>query len=52
MSRLPAARARQVFLVLIAVNALIAIGAILGVGSDSDARWQVLGTSSVISAEG
>ena len=50
MWRLPTARARQVFLVLIAVNALIAIGAILGVGSDSDARWQVLGTSSVISA--
>ena len=45
-----AARARQLFLALIAVNALIAIAAILGVGSDSDARWQVLSTSSVISA--
>ncbi|MEM7286601.1 MAG: hypothetical protein AAF480_09645 [Actinomycetota bacterium] len=44
-----ALRARQVFLVLIAANAAIAIGAILGVGS-GDARWQVLGTSSVISA--
>ena len=45
-----AVRARQAFLVLIAINAVIAIGAILGVGSDSDARWQVLATSSVISA--
>ena len=45
-----AARARQLFLALIALNAAIAIGAILGVGSDSDARWQVLSTSSVISA--
>ena len=44
------ARARQLFLALIALNAAIAIGAILGVGSDSDARWQVLSTSSVISA--
>ena len=45
-----AARARQLFLALIALNAAIAIGAILGVGSDSDAHWQVLSTSSVISA--
>lgn len=45
-----AARARQLFLALIALNAAIAIGAILGIGSDSDARWQVLSTSSVISA--
>jgi ribosomal protein S27AE len=50
MSNVSAARARQVFLILIAVNAIIAIGAILGVGSESDTRWQVLGTSSVISA--
>lgn len=50
MLRIPASRARQAFLALIAVNAVIAIGAILGVGSDSDARWQVLTTSLVISA--
>lgn len=50
MLRMTAVRARQLFLALIAVNALIAIGAILGVGSESDARWQVLATSSVISA--
>lgn len=50
MPTISARLARQAFLALIAVNALIAIGAILGVGSDSDARWQVLSTSSVISA--
>lgn len=50
MIQISAVRARQAFLALIAVNAVIAIGAILGVGSDSDARWQVLATSSVISA--
>ena len=42
--------ALRLFLTLIGVNAAIAIAAILGVGEGSSARWQVLATSSVISA--
>ncbi len=41
--------ALRLFLTLIGLNAVIAIAAILGVGDGSDARWQVLATSSVIS---
>lgn len=42
--------ALRLFLVLIALNAVIAIAAIAGVGSGEDEQWQVLATSSVISA--
>lgn len=40
--------ALRMFVGLIALNAAIAIGAILGIGSGDDVQWRVLGTTSVV----